>query len=268
MTKPRPIRRREIAGASVLEFADDQTACRAAADWIAGIIRTNIAEKGQSVLGLATGSTPESVYGRLVSFHKEGSLNFAKTSTYNLDEYYPMNPLHPNSYRSYMHRHLFAHIDLPANRAHVLDGTIPERFAEDHAVQFDHWIAADGGLDFQLLGIGRNGHIGFNEPSSLPVEEALTLRTRLIELHPTTIADAARDFGSEDRVPRQALTMGIATILEARSILVLAFGERKADAVARSLRGPVTAEVPGSLLQTVPGKVTWMIDRAAASELL
>ena len=268
MTKPRPVRRREIAGASVLEFADDQTACRAAAYRIAETIRSNLEEKGHATLGLATGSTPEPVYGRLVSFHKEGTLSFEDVSTYNLDEYYPMGPLDPNSYRAYMHRHLFAHVDLAPNRAHVLDGTVPEPFAADHTAQFDHWIEADGGLDFQLLGIGRNGHIGFNEPSDLPVDEALALRTRMIGLHSTTIVDAAKDFGGEDRVPRRALTMGIASILAARSILVLAFGERKAGAVARSLLGPITAEVPGSLLQTVPGKVTWMIDRAAASEIL
>ncbi len=179
-----------------------------------------------------------------------------------------MGPLDPNSYRSYMHRHLFSHVDLAPNRAHVLDGTVPEAFVAEHAVRFDRWIAAEERLDVQLLGLGRNGHIGFNEPMDLPVEQALGLPTRLVELHPTTIADAAGDFGGEDRVPRRAMTMGIAPILAARSILVLAFGERKAPAVARSLKGPITAEVPGSLLQTVPNKVTWLIDKAAAAEIL
>jgi glucosamine-6-phosphate deaminase len=208
------------------------------------------------------------VYARLVAAYKEGLLAFSEVSTFNLDEYYPIGPLDPNSYRSYMHRHLFAHVNLEANRSHVLDGTVPEEFAQEHASGFDRWIAAQGGLDIQLLGLGRNGHIGFNEPAHLPIEQAVALGTRLVELHPTTIADAAKDFGGEDLVPRRALTMGVASILAARSILVLAFGERKAEAVARSLRGPITAEVPGSLLQAAPGKVTWMIDRGAASGML
>ena len=118
-------------------------------------------------------------------------------TTYNLDEYYPISPVDPNSYRAYMHRHLFGHVDLAPNRAHVLDGTVPEAFAAEHAAEFDRWIAADGGLDLQLLGIGRNGHIGFNEPSDLPVDEALRLPTRLVDLHPVTRADAAREFGGE-----------------------------------------------------------------------
>jgi glucosamine-6-phosphate deaminase len=266
MTKP--YRRLELAGASVAIYSNPTGACQAAAERIISSIPLCVEVRGRAVLGLATGATPEPVYARLVEAYKEGSLSFSTVSTYNLDEYYPMGPFDPNSYRSYMHRHLFAHIDLAANRSHVLDGTVPEELADEHASAFDRWIGAEGGLDVQLLGLGRNGHIGFNEPTDLPVERALALRTRLVELHPTTIADAARDFGGEEYVPRRALTMGVASILAARSIVVLAFGERKAEAVARSLRGPITAEVPGSLLQTVPGKVHWMIDQAAASGIL
>jgi glucosamine-6-phosphate deaminase len=264
----KPIRRLDLAGADVKVFANSTAACEAAAEKIASSISLCVELRKKAVLGLATGATPEPVYALLVEAYKGGSISFADVSTYNLDEYYPMGPIDPQSYRSYMDRHLFSHVDLAPNRAHVLDGTVPEAFVNDHAAQFDRWIAADGGLDLQLLGIGRNGHIGFNEPTEMEVERAVALPTRLVELHPTTIEDAARDFGGEEYVPRTALTMGVASILAARSIVVLAFGERKAPAVARSLRGPITTEVPGSLLQTVPGKVTWLIDRAAASEIL
>ena len=264
----KPIRRLKLGGADVKIFATSADACEVAADDLVTKINFCIELRRKAVLGLATGSTPEPVYARLVEAYKARVLSFADVSTYNLDEYYPMGPLDPNGYRTYMERHLFGHVDIAPNRAHVLDGTVPEEFAAEHASQFDDWIAADGGLDFQLLGLGRNGHIGFNEPTDLPVDRVVALPTRLVELHPTTTADAAGDFGGEDRVPRRALTMGVASILSARSITVLAFGERKAPAVARSLKGPITAEVPGSLLQTVPGKVTWLIDRAAASEIL
>jgi glucosamine-6-phosphate deaminase len=267
MTKP--IRRLKLAGADVKVFKRSDDACEEAFDRLLTLIRLCVELRGKgAVLGLATGATPEPVYARLVDAYRSGMLSFRDVSTYNLDEYYPMSPLDPNSYRSYMQRHLFRHVDLAPNRAHVLDGTVPEAFVAEHAARFDRWIAAEERLDVQLLGLGRNGHIGFNEPTDLPVEQALALPTRLVELHPITSEDAAKDFEGEENVPRRALTMGVASILAARSIMVLAFGERKAPAVARSLKGPITAEVPGSLLQTVPGKVTWLIDQAAASEIL
>jgi glucosamine-6-phosphate deaminase len=267
MADTNPSRDLEFEGASVQVFTDSDAACRAAADWIARTIRDAIATRGRAVLGLATGSTPIPVYGRLVSRVKLGELSFADVSTYNLDEYYPISPLDPNSYRAFMHRHLFGNVDIAANHAHLLDGSVPEAFAGQHAADYDRWIVAEGGLDVQLLGIGRNGHIGFNEPSDLPLDRALALPTRMIDLHPTTIADAAKDFGGETYVPRRALTVGTAPILSARSILVLAFGPHKADAVARSLRGPITAKVPGSLLRTVGPKVHWFVDRSAAEGL-
>ena len=256
----RSFRRHE---ASVFVFDDAATACREVADRIVDVVRSR---NGRAVLGLATGSTPKLVYARLVELHGAGKLSFADVSTYNLDEYYPISPLDPNSYRRYMHDHLFAHVDLPPNRAHVLDGTVPEASVAEHAAHYDRWIAADGGLDVQLLGIGRNGHIGFNEPSDLPVDEALRLPTRLVPLHPVTTADAASEFGGDpSAVPKRALTVGVRPILAARSILVLAFGAAKAEAVARSLDGPLTAAVPGSLLRTAGDRVTWMLDEAAAS---
>ncbi len=263
-----PARVLDLAGASVLVFPDVPSAHDTAADRIAQTVREAVAERGRAVLGLATGGTPISVYERLVARHRAGNLSLAEVTSYNLDEYYPISPLDPNSYRAYMHRHLFAHVDIAPNRAHVLDGTVPESFAAEHAAAFDRWIAADGGLDLQLLGIGRNGHIGFNEPTDLPVEQARALPTRLVELHPTTIADAVKDFGGvEARVPRRALTVGVAPILAARSILMIAFGPNKAEAVARALTGPMTAEVPASLLQAATGHVTWVLDESAVRGL-
>lgn len=254
----------EFDGASVLVFEDAESACREAAERIAGVVRAAVGTRGKAVLGLATGGTPVAVYARLVALHRAGKLSFADVSTYNLDEYYPIAPSDPKSYRVYMHEHLFGHVDVAPNRAHVLDGTVPEAFATAHAAEFDRWIAAEGGLDLQLLGIGRNGHIGFNEPSDLPLNTALTLPTRLVALDPVTVADAARDFGDESLVVRRALTVGVASILAARSILVLALGPHKADAVARALRGPITPALPASLLRASAGRVAWMLDKEAA----
>ncbi len=263
-----PSRTLAIGANQVFVFADRASACLSVADLIAATIRANLADRGKSILGLATGATPVPIYARLVELHRSTGLSFAGVSTFNLDEYYPMSPLDPRSYRAYMHRNLFEHVDLRPNRAHVLDGTVPLAFAGAHASDFDRWIAADGGLDMQLLGIGRNGHIGFNEPiAGDDAARAMALPTRLVELHPTTVADAARDFGGEGHVPRHALTMGIAPILASRSILVAAFGPNKADAVARSLLGPITPAVPGSLLQSVAARVTWFLDQPAASGL-
>ena len=248
-------------------FADAGAASRAAALLIRDTIRNAVKERDRAVIGLATGATPQKVYGQLVAMHQAEELSFRNVVTYNLDEYYPIQPLDPKSYRSYMHRYLFGLVDLPANQTHVLDGTVPHPFAAEHCAQFDRWIAAEGGLDIQLLGIGRNGHIGFNEPSELSVAEALALPTRLVELHPMTRADAAREFGGADRVIPRALTMGVAPILAARSILMLATGSHKAEIVAGALNSPMTTSLPASLLQSVADRVTWMLDEAAASRL-
>lgn len=265
---PASARELNLAGASVEVFADAATASRNAADRIASTIREASVTRGKAVLGLATGSTPIAIYARLVALHRSGELSFAQVRSYNLDEYYPIAPTDPNSYRAYMQKHLFDHVDIAPNHAHVLDGTVPEAFAASHAAEFDRWIEADGGLDLQLLGIGRNGHIGFNEPSDLSTEEAKALPTRLVSLHPVTTSDAAKDFGGEANVIPRALTVGIRPILAARSIVILALGANKAEAVAAALQGPITARVPASLLQTVPGKVAWLIDEAAAKQLV
>jgi glucosamine-6-phosphate deaminase len=244
-----------------------ESACMAAANLLITAIESAVASRGRAVLGLATGSTPERVYAHLVERHRAGFLSFRDVTTFNLDEYYPISPLDPRSYRAYMHRHLFSQVNIAPHRAHVLDGTVPEPFAAAHAADFDRWIEAEGGLDIQLLGIGRNGHIAFNEPSTVPVAQALRLPTRLVELHPDTRAAAANEFGGEDQVIPRALTMGIASILTARSIVILATGRHKAEAVARALAGPMTAQLPASLLQSVAEKVTWLIDEEAALAL-
>jgi glucosamine-6-phosphate deaminase len=241
-----------------------RSVCLEAATAIEEAIAKSLAARGHAVLGLATGTTPKAVYARLVERHRAGALSFQEVTTYNLDEYYPISPLDPRSYRTYMHSHFFSRVDLAPNRAHMLDGSVPERFVAEHAATFERWIEDDGGLDLQLLGIGRNGHIGFNEPSDVPVSEALRLPTRLVDLHPVTRADAAHEFGSIESVIPRALTMGVATILAARSILILATGARKAEPVAAALTGPMTAAVPASLLQAVAGKVTWILDHDAA----
>jgi glucosamine-6-phosphate deaminase len=251
-------------GMLVRVASDAQSVCLEAAAMIEEAIHQSLAARGRAVLGLATGTTPESVYARLVQRHEAAALSFRDVTTYNLDEYYPISPLDPRSYRSYMHRHLFSRVDIAPHRAHMLDGTVPEPFVAEHAAEFERWIEADGGLNLQLLGIGRNGHIGFNEPSDLPVADALRLPTRLIDLHPVTRADAAPEFGSPESVIPRALTMGVATILTARSIVILATGARKAEAVAAALTGPMTAALPASLLQSVADKVTWILDEDAA----
>jgi glucosamine-6-phosphate deaminase len=261
------VRTLQRAGMPVFVFADAGAAGRAAAERIKAAIFASQAQCGRAVLGLATGATPEKVYSHLIALHRNDQLSFRNVITYNLDEYYPIQPLDPKSYRSYMYRHLFSQVDLTPQRTHVLDGTVPEDFVTEHCAQFERWIAADGGLDLQLLGIGRNGHIGFNEPSDLPVETALALRTRLIDLHPVTKSDAAREFGKVERVIPRALTLGVASILSARSILILATGTHKAEAVARALEGPMNARLPASLLQSVPARVTWVLDESAAGRL-
>jgi len=258
---------RDYAGMKFLINPDSELAGYAAAELLIKAIEAARAVRGRAVVGLATGATPERVYSLLVERHRAGLLSFRDVTTYNLDEYYPISPLDPQSYRAYMHRCLFSHVDLQAHHAHVLDGTVPEEFVAAHAADFDRWIEADGGLDVQLLGIGRNGHIAFNEPSGLSVDEALRLPTRLVQLHPVTRADAAKDFGGLDLVIPRALTMGIASILAARSIVLLATGARKAEIVARAVGGPMTAELPASLLQSVADKVTWVVDEEAAKGL-
>ncbi|MCX6967359.1 MAG: glucosamine-6-phosphate deaminase [Verrucomicrobia bacterium] len=223
----------------------------------AAIFRRQLKQKPQSVLGLATGSTPLGLYKRLVAMARAGELDASRATSFNLDEYLGLPGTHPQSYAAYMREHLFQH--LPVARWHIPDGMAQD--IPKHCAEYEADIRAAGGIDLQLLGLGSDGHIGFNEPGS-----SLGSRTRLKTLTAQTVADNARHFASPAEVPRQVVTMGIGTILDARHCLVLAFGERKAQAVAAMVEGPVTAMVPASVLQMHP-VCTLIIDEAAAAQL-
>lgn len=225
----------------------------------ARIFLAQLKRKPASVLGLATGSTPLGLYRELVALYERGTLNFASVTTFNLDEYVGLDASHPHSYAHTMREVLFSKINVPPGAAHLPDGTASDIPA--HCAEYEAKIRAAGGIDLQLLGLGSDGHIGFNEPGS-----SLGSRTRLKTLTRRTIEDNARFFASEAEVPRHVITMGVGTILEARHCLVLATGEKKARAVAAMVEGPVTAEVPASVLQMHP-KCTLLIDEPAAAEL-
>lgn len=225
----------------------------------ARIFETQLELKPASVFGLATGSTPVGLYRELIIMSQAGLVDFSRATSFNLDEYVGLPADHPGSYRSFMQEKLFAHINLPRESAHVPDGMAVDIPA--HCGAYEAAIARAGGIDLQLLGLGSDGHIGFNEPSS-----SLSSRTRLKTLTPRTIADNARYFGGEDKVPRHVITMGVGTIMEAKHCLVLALGAGKAAAVAAAVEGPITANCPASILQ-MHRRCTLIIDEAAATKL-
>lgn len=236
-----------------------------AASWIAETIATLITEKKQkgefAVIGLATGSTPTNVYKELVKRHKTEGLSFKNVITFNLDEYYPMEPYRLQSYVRFMNEHLFNHIDIDPKNIHIPDGTIAKEDITAFCTNYEAQIEKVGGIDIQLLGIGRNGHIGFNEPGS-----DRNSKTRLITLEHSTIADAASDFYGEDDVPRRAVTMGISTILKARKIILMALGEGKSKIIREAVEGPITNHVPASFLQKHPNTIV-LLDKASANDL-
>ena len=228
---------------------------------IAGVLSERRAAGARPVLGLATGSTPIGVYRELIRMHREEGLSFRGVVTFNLDEYHPMPPESIHSYRRFMQENLFDHIDIAPEDTHVPDGTVPREGVRAMAEAYEAAIRAAGGIDFQLLGIGKTGHIGFNEPGS-----GAESRTRLVQLDVITRRDAAADFFGEEHVPREAVTMGVATILEAREIAILATGEHKAGIVRRAVEGAVDLEVAATFLQRHPN-TTFYLDTAAAAEL-
>jgi len=242
-------------------FPGSAEASRAVAQDIAALIRSRQAAKRTAVLGLATGSTPLGLYAELVRMHREEKLSFANVVTFNLDEYYPIQPANPRSYRSFMQAHLFDHVDIPPANTHVPDGTAPPAALDAQCSEYEEAIRAAGGIDFQVLGIGRTGHIGFNEPGS-----PRRSRTRMVALDSLTRRDAAGDFGGEENTPRHAVTMGVRTILEARRIVLMAWGQHKAEIVRAAAEGPVTPQVTASFLQE-HDQVHFVIDRAAAGAL-
>ncbi len=225
----------------------------------AKIIASLVAAKPDAVLGLATGSTPLALYGELIRLHREEGLDFSRVRTFNLDEYLGLGPDHPASYRHFMWENLFQHINVPAENIQIPDGKttdVPRTCRE-----YEEAIREVGGIDLQVLGIGGDGHIGFNEPGS-----SLASRTRIKTLTQRTRADNARFFPSPDDVPHHVLTMGIGSILDSRQILLLAFGESKAAALAGAVEGPVTASLPASILQMHPVTQV-LLDEPAAGRL-
>jgi glucosamine-6-phosphate deaminase len=244
-----------------LVFANSAQASRHVTLLIESLIRQNNSAGRPTVLGLPTGSTPLGVYRELIRIRGESGLDFSRVVTFNLDEFYPMAPDDPHSYRRWMQETFFDHVNILPENIHVPDGTIREDEIADYCAHYEQLIHRAGGIDLQVLGIGRTGHVGFNEPGSLP-----TSRTRLVTLDPVTRRDAAGDFFGEENVPHQALTMGVGTILEARRIVIMAFGEHKAPIVQRAAEGEVTDAIAASFLQRHPD-TAFILDRAAADEL-
>jgi glucosamine-6-phosphate deaminase len=237
------------------------TIARVVAERIATLIRERATADRPLVLGLATGSTPIGVYRELVQLHRDEGLSFRHVVTFNLDEYYPMSPESLHSYHRYMWEHLFAHVDIDPSHVHLPDGTLARESVDEACAAYEAQIRAFGGLDFQLLGIGKTGHIGFNEPGS-----GEGSRTRLVHLDSITRRDAAADFFGEENVPREAITMGIATILEAREVVIIATGEHKAKVVQRAIEGEIDRAVAATFLQRHPN-TTFYVDEAASADL-
>jgi glucosamine-6-phosphate deaminase len=244
-----------------LVFPTSQQAARHVALMIDSLIRQNNSAGRPTVLGLPTGSTPVSLYRELIRLHREAGLDFSRVLTFNLDEYYPMKPDDAQSYRRWMQENLFNHVNIPPQNINVPDGTVPVGDIEEYCMRYEQRIRRAGGIDLQVLGIGRTGHIGFNEPGSTRHS-----RTRMVTLDPVTRRDAASSFFGEENVPHQAVTMGVGTILDARKIVLMAFGEHKAPIVQKAVEGPISDAVTASFLQQHPD-ATFLLDQAAAGDL-
>ena len=236
-------------------------ASKCVANEIATLIRERTIKGQTCVLGLATGSTPIGIYDELVRMHREEALSFNNVTTFNLDEYFPMHPESLQSYKRFMQEHLFDHIDIDPKNTHVPDGLVPIEEIEKWCEAWEKKILDAGGIDLQILGIGRTGHVGFNEPGS-----SVNSRTRLITLDRVTRRDAASDFFGETQVPRRALTMGVGTILDAKAVRIIAFGEKKATVVSRATEGEISENVAASFLQNHED-TKFILDAAAAAEL-
>jgi glucosamine-6-phosphate deaminase len=242
-------------------FDSNRDLARYVAQTVAGIIRRKNAAGSPAVLGLPTGSTPVGVYRELIRLHREEGLDFSNVITFNLDEYYGLQPTQLQSYHRWMHEHFFNDVNVPPENIHIPDGTVSPDGVEAYCQQYEDAIRDAGGLDLLILGIGRNGHIGFNEPFSQRHS-----RTRLVMLDPVTRKSAASDFFSEEHVPTQAITMGLGTILEARQIILIAHGEQKAGIVREAVEGPLTERVPAAVLRE-HHDATFLLDDASAAAL-
>ena len=244
-----------------LVFSTSNQAARHIALQIEEIIKQNLVQGKFTVLGLPTGSTPVGLYRELIRMHKIEGLDFSKVITFNLDEYYPLDSTHPQSYRRWMRETFFDHVNIPDNQINIPDGTLAFEKIEEFCINYEKKIRQAGGLDLQLLGIGRTGHMGFNEPGSTRHS-----RTRLATLDAVTRRDAAQAFFGEENVPLRALTMGVGTIMDARKIILMAYGEHKAPIVAKALEGPVSENVTASFLQEHQD-ATYILDQAASKSL-
>jgi glucosamine-6-phosphate deaminase len=231
----------------------------AVASLAAHVIAKEVRANAHLVLGLATGRTMETLYQGLVEKHRKAKLDFSLCTTFNLDEYVGLTPDNPHSYHSYMRKHFFDHVNIDLRNTHLPNGMADDLDSE--CVQYENLIKKFGGIDLQLLGIGKAGHIGFNEPLS-----ALRSRTRVKALTPTTIKQNATLFDSVEEVPRRAITMGVGTILDARRCLLLATGEEKADIIAKAVEGPITSMISATAMQ-LHRHCTVVVDEAAASKL-
>jgi glucosamine-6-phosphate deaminase len=231
------------------------------ARYIALRIKQKQEDNEHIVLGLATGSSPIKVYNELVRIHKEEGLSFYNVITFNLDEYYPMKPDADQSYFKFMYEYLFNHVDVKPENIHIPNGNLPIEYVEAHCQEYDKKIDFYGGIDIQILGIGRTGHIGFNEPGSW-----LNSRTRLVKLDHLTRKDAIKDFGKEEDVPYRAITMGISTIMKAKQIFIMAWGSHKSEISQKAIEGDITEMIPATFLQSHPN-VKYYMDHAAATDL-
>lgn len=223
------------------------------------LLAAQVLRKPDSVLGLATGSSPIPTYQEVIRLHKAGILDLSRASTFNLDEYCALPEDHPCSYHYFMWEQLFAHVNLPEASRHLPDGNASD--LQQESLRYDTAIDAAGGIDLQLLGIGHNAHIGFNEPDT-----SLQYATHVAQLTPSTIEANRRFFKAEGDVPRQAITMGIGSILKSRTVLLIATGEDKAEAIYHSLRGDINPQVPASMLRTHSDAII-LLDKGAASRL-
>lgn len=246
---------------TVLIFDNKQSGSAYLSTIICELINQNNQWDKHTCLGLATGSSPILFYAALVKEYKSQNVSFENVYSFNLDEYYPIQNNSPESYHHFMNEHLFDHVDMPSDNIYIPDGELPSDKVEEGCQKFENRIKALGGLDVQILGIGRNGHIGFNEPGS-----SIETTTRLVEIHETTRRDAGGAFGNLENVPHQALTMGVQTILSAKSIFLMAWGSGKAEIIKKAIEDNITPEVPASYLKN-HNNVTYLLDQAAAAEL-
>ncbi len=242
-------------------YENSTTASKAVAKEIADLIKVKQSQKQPCILGLATGSSPKGLYAELVRLHKEEGLSFKNVIAFNLDEYYPMEPDSVNSYVRFMQEQLFNHVDILPENYHIPDGTLAKEDIRSYCDQYESKIKALGGLDLQILGIGGNGHIGFNESGSLQ-----NSKTRLVALDHITRVAASGDFSGLDNTPRTAITLGVKKIMEAKRVILMAWGERKSNIIKASVEEEVTSRVPASYLQE-HNNATFVLDQAAASKL-